>query len=355
MISLTIATLGFVSTLLVLLVLVRLAPSLGLMDQPGGRKDHASQTPVVGGMAITLVFIFALLVLPAQPWWVRSLAILMLLVVGVLDDIHDLPPLPKLLVQAGAALLMFYAADVKLMSVGNLLGHGAIGTSHFAPLITVFAVIGVINAVNMADGIDGHAGALSLITFLAYAYVARESALFDQYKLLLALAGGVAAFLALNTRSPWLKQARTFLGDSGSMMLGFIIACFAVDLTQGAGRTFPPICALWVVVMPLCDCVSLMIRRRLSGHSMFAADHQHLHHYLLARGLRVGQATLASAAISLACAAIGLLGWKLAVPEPVLFGGFVALFIGYHLAMTRAFRRLPAPQIPAGDPGLLAR
>ena len=338
MISLTIAGITFVSTLLVLLVLIRLAPSLKLMDHPGGRKEHPGKTPVVGGLGIAIVTIVALPYLHTQAWMVTVLAYSMLLVIGVLDDVYNLPPTPKFLFQAGASLLMFYLADVKLMSVGNLIGYGPIGTWLFAPAITAFAVIGVINAINMADGMDGHAGFISLITFLAYAYVARESALWDQYKLLLALTGSVTAFLALNARSPWLKQAKTFLGDSGSMLMGFIIACFAVDLTQGPGRTFPPICALWVVVIPLCDCVSLMIRRKRSGRSMFAADRHHLHHYLLMRGLSVGQATMASAAANLVCASIGVLGWKLEVAEPVMFAGFVALFVSYHLHMSRVFR-----------------
>ena len=338
MIGISIVSITFLSTLLLLLILIKLAPAWKLMDHPGGRKDHLGKTPVVGGLAIGLVFVAALVLLQPNAWWASVLAIVMLLVLGVLDDIHDLAPLPKLLTQAGAVLLMFYAGDVKLTIVGDLIGYGPIGTWYFAPLITVLAVIGVINAVNMADGIDGHAGFISLIAFLTYAYVARESALWEQYKLLLALAGGVAAFLFLNARSPWLKHAKTFLGDAGSMMLGFVIAWFAVDITQGPGRTFSPICALWVVVIPLCDCVSLMIRRRLAGGSMFVADRQHLHHYLLTRGLSVGQATMTSVAVNLACAAIGVLGWKLRVPEPVMFAGFVTLFIGYHLHMTRAFR-----------------
>ena len=337
MISLTIASIGFLGTFLVLLVLIRLAPSLKLMDHPGGRKDHLGQTPVVGGLSIALVFVMVLPFLHTQTWVPVMLSMAMLLIIGVLDDLHDLPPVPKFLVQAGAVLVMFYFADVKLMTVGNLVGSGSLGTI-YAPAMTVFAVIGVINAINMADGIDGHAGFISLITFLAYACVARESGLWDQYKMLLALAGGVAAFLLLNARSPWLVQAKTFLGDSGSMVIGFLIGSFAVDLTQGTGRTFPPICALWVVVIPLCDCVSLMIRRRLAGRSMFAADRHHLHHYLLLRGLSVGQATMTSAAVNLVCATIGVLGWKLNVPEPVMFTVFAALFTGYHFHMAHFFR-----------------
>lgn len=341
MTSLLIATLAFAATSLVLQFLIRVAPALRLMDHPGGRKSHVGTTPVVGGLSIAVVFIAALPQLDTQTWVVMVIAISMLLVVGVLDDIHDLSPPPKFLIQACAALAMFYLADVKLMTVGNLIGTGPIGMWLFAPAISAFAVIGVINALNMADGIDGHAGFISLIAFLAYAYVARESALWDQYRTLLVLAGAVAAFLALNLRSPWLKQAKTFLGDSGSMVMGFLIATFAIDLSHGAGRTFSPICALWVVVIPLCDCVSLMIRRKLAGRSMFAADRYHFHHFLLERGFSVGQATMVSASANGVCAAIGVLGWKMSIPEPIMFAGFVALFIGYHWYMSRVSR---APQ-----------
>ena len=308
------------------------------MDHPGGRKDHLGTTPVVGGISIALVFIAALFHVQPNAWWVVALSVLTLLILGVIDDIRDLAPSSKLLAQAGTVLLMYYLADMRLTTVGNLVGFGPIGTWFLAPVITVFAVIGVINAINMADGIDGHAGFISLIAFAAYAYVARESALWDQYKLLLALGGSVSAFLFLNARTPWLKRAKTFLGDAGSMVLGFLIAWFAVDLTQGTGRTFSPICALWVVVIPLCDCVSLMIRRRLGGGRIFAADRQHLHHYLLARGLSVGQATMATSAASLACAAIALVGWKMHVPEPIMFAGFVLLFTVYHFHMAHVFR-----------------
>ena len=338
MITTTIIMIAFFATYILLRALIRLAPTLKLMDHPGGRKDHLGTTPVVGGLSIGLVFIVALIHFQTSGWWADILAVSMLLALGVFDDIHDLAPRPKLLVQAAAVLLMFYFGGLKLLTVGNLIGVGSIGTWFFAPVITVVAVIGVINAINMADGIDGHAGLISLIALVAYGYVARESALWEQYKLLLVLIGSVAAFLALNARSPLLKQAKTFFGDAGSMVMGFIIAWFAIDLSQGEGRTFSPICALWVVVLPLCDCVSLMIRRRLSGGSMFAADRHHLHHYFLMRGASVGQAAMVSTAGNLVCAAIGILGWILRVPEPIMFAGFVALFIFYHIHMTRAFR-----------------
>lgn len=350
MITLNIFAASIAAAVLFMLALIRLAPILRLLDHPGGRKEHAQTTPVIGGLGIALVVLVAVFVLQLPHAHLFSLPVLAILGIGIADDIHEIAPLPKFLAQAAACLLMIYLLGVKLHTVGNLLGLGAIGMWMFAVPMTVFAVIGVINAINMADGIDGHAGGIGLIAFVAYAYVARESGLWEQYKVLVVLAGATSGYLLLNARWPWNKRARTFLGDAGSMLLGFLIGWFAIDLTLGNGspvdtniatRSFPAICALWVIMLPLCDCVSLMIRRKRAGRSMFVADRQHLHHYLLNRGLSVGKASAVSALGSLLCAAVGLAGWKFGVPEPVMFGAFVVFFVVYHRHMQKAFRTMP--------------
>jgi len=347
MISLAIFLSGFGGALFLLLLLIPLAPKLHLIDHPGGRKEHHKVTPLVGGLAIALTFVTSLFFL--MPTYLHGIlfATLLILAIGVVDDIHEIPPIPKFLAQAAACLIMVFLADVMLNQVGDLFGTGAIGLWIFTIPMTVFAVIGVINAMNMADGIDGHVSSIAFITFTAYAYVAYESALWDDYRLLVVLAGAVAGFHLLNARWPWNKQARTFLGDTGSMLLGFLIGLFAIELTTGNGatsnikKTFPAICALWVIVLPLCDCVSLMIRRKLARRSMFVADRQHLHHYLLNRGLTVGQASFVSAVLNTICALIGIVGWKLGIPEPVMFIAFIALFAAYHTYMLIAFRTMP--------------
>ena len=139
----------------------------------------------------------------------------------------------------------------------------------------------------------------------------------------------------------WRKRAAVFLGDAGSMLMGFLLAWFAIDLSSdahGLAQPLPPICALWVVVIPLCDCVSLMWRRHQSGLGAFNADRQHLHHWLLDRGYTVTQANLLMLLASTFCAAVGVGGWKFNVPEPVLFIAFVAVFLFHHLHMSRYFR-----------------
>lgn len=345
--SLYTAALALFTSALLVFFLIRFAASLKLVDHPGGRKEHLGATPLVGGLAIALVLFGALAMYAPTVSVPMALAVFAILVVGFWDDIHEIRPLPKFLVQAAACLIMVLSANVRLHTVGNLFGTAPIGLWVFVVPMSVFAVIGVINALNMFDGIDGHAGGVALVAFSAYAYVARESGLWEEYRILLVLAGATLGFLSFNARFPWNARARTFLGDTGSMLLGFLIGWFAIDLTAGNGapssgtKSFPPICALWVIVIPLCDCVSLMIRRKLARRSMFVADRQHLHHYLLNRSLSVGQASAVSFGANVVCAAVGLLGWKFGLPQPLLFAGFVLFFVVYHWHMVVAFRVMP--------------
>jgi UDP-GlcNAc:undecaprenyl-phosphate GlcNAc-1-phosphate transferase len=338
---------SFLAALAFASLLIRVAPRLGLVDHPGGRKEHASTTPLIGGIAIALACVVGLSLAPIDYAWPLALCIVTIMAVGIADDIHEIAPLPKFIVQAIAALVMVYVAGVQLNTVGELLGFRSIGMWYFVVPISVFAVIGVINAMNMIDGIDGHSSSVALVAFAGYAFVARESGMWPQYQILVSLTGATLAFHLLNARWPWNKRARTFLGDAGSMLVGFLLGWFAIDLSAGNGsvtdgtRTFPPICALWVIVIPLCDCVSLMLRRRKAGRSMFVADRQHLHHYLLNHGLRVGQASAVTAALSVVTAAVGIAGWKLGVPEWVMFAGFVVFFVSYHRFMAHEFKTMP--------------
>ena len=347
MVSAVIFATTFAASGLLALLLIRVAPRLGLVDHPGGRKEHAASTPLIGGIAIALSCVVGLAVVPFPHAWPLALAMLIMMAVGIADDIHEIPPLPKFIVQAAACLVMVYLAGVQLNTVGALFGWRPFGMWLFTVPMSVFAVIGVINAINMVDGIDGNTGGIALVAFAAFAYVARESGMWSQYNVLVSLTGATAGFLLLNARWPWNKRARTFLGDTGSMLIGFLLGWFAIDLSAGNGsptdgmRTFPPICALWVIVIPLCDCVSLMLRRRKAGRSMFVADRQHLHHYLLNRGLGIGQASAVTAGLSVVTALIAIGGWKLGVPEPAMFVAFVVLFVGYHRFMSHAFKTMP--------------
>ena len=331
-------------------VLARFAPTLGLLDHPGGRKDHTGSVPVVGGIALVVTLLCAVFFIdrtPVPPAFLAAAAILV--VVSVWDDWKELDHIPRFAAQIAAVLVMVYGAGVELKSVGDLLGWRPIGLAILSVPMTVFAVVGVINAVNMIDGMDGLAGSTSMVSLAWFGVAATLSGLSGQAGLAWILCGGLAGFLLLNLRLPWQPRARVFLGDAGSTLLGFALAWLAIDLTQGPGRTMPPIAALWVVLLPLADTVSLMARRRSRGHSPFKPDREHIHHFLLAHGFSVSGALGIMVLASAVFGAVGVFGWRMRVPEPVLFWVFFFSFFAYHYAMKRAWARLYADGVEGPD------
>lgn len=323
------------------LVFARIAPTLGLLDIPGGRKVHGRAVPLVGGLAIFVALLSAAWMLgiaPSASYFLFALSIV--IAAGFWDDVTEISPRLKFAIQIIASSIMIWGAGIDLNTVGDLLGWRPIGLSIFAIPLTIFAIVGVVNAVNMMDGLDGLGGSIALVAFAWYAAVAYGSGLDVQFKTALLFCGAIAGFLIFNLRLPWQPRARVFLGDAGSLMIGFALGWFAIDLTQDAGRTFPPIAALWVLMVPLCDCVSLMLRRVRSGQSPFVADSHHIHHYLLARGFSHGQTLTILVSLSGVFGGIGFSAWKLGVPEPFLFWPFFFGFFAYHAWIKRAWAKL---------------
>lgn len=330
------------------LLLSRVAPALGLVDMPGGRKSHARAIPLVGGIAIFIALLGGTRlagIAQDASWFLLALSVV--IAAGFWDDVREIRPRLKLAIEIAASGIMIWGAGVELRSVGDLLGWRSIGLWIFAAPMTVFAMVGVANAVNMMDGIDGLGGSLAFIAFAWYAAVARICGLEVQFHTALVLCGAIAGFLLFNLRFPGRGHARVFLGDAGSLMIGFALGWFAIDLTQGPGRAFPPIAALWVLLLPLADCVSLMARRLAAGKSPFSADRRHIHHYLLARGLGHNQVVAILAAVSLAFGAVGFAGWRAGVPQSLLFWPFFLGYFAYHAWIQRAWDRLAAQDSPA--------
>lgn len=316
----------------------RYAPGLGLMDMPGGRKQHHDKVPLVGGLAMFGGLALAALVagglLAVNAALLAGLALLAL--VGFVDDRNGLSAASRFFIQASAALIMVYWGGVQLNNLGNLFGYGDVYLGRWAVPMTVFAVLGVINAMNMIDGADGLAGGLALIALLAFlAILAAAGGLGGT--LLLALAAAVAGFLAFNLRTPWRDRAAVFMGDAGSMLLGFALAWYAVDLAS-VRHSLTPITAVWLLAVPLMDTVSLMIRRMLKGVSPFTPDCEHLHHILQRAGFSHGQTVVVMHGVALLLGGIGLVGWQLGVPEYVMFYGFMAVFALYLYGVLHAWK-----------------
>jgi UDP-GlcNAc:undecaprenyl-phosphate GlcNAc-1-phosphate transferase len=330
---------AFVTGLLIL-ALRRPAHRWGLVDQPGGRKRHAGAVPLTGGVAITAGFVVALIFNFSAFAQLSALfaGILLLALLGLLDDLGEVSAGTKLLVQVMAALLMTSWGANFLVNLGDLFTTNPINTRHWAIPLTVFATLAVVNSINMFDGIDGLAGSLAFVMLACFTGFAWTVGDVNAARILIVLSGAVAGFLFFNLPWPLRGQHRTFMGDAGSMVLGFAISWFAVSLTQRAGDSVPPPVMLWVLGIVLMDVFTVTVRRLARRRSPMAPDRDHLHHMLMRRGYSARVTLMILVGANAASAGIGAAMWRLGVPDWWIFWSFLAVCAVYFVAFFMPFR-----------------
>jgi UDP-GlcNAc:undecaprenyl-phosphate GlcNAc-1-phosphate transferase len=315
-----------------LVLLHRLAPRLGLMDEPSGRrKTHRHAVAPVGGIAIFAALLIALIVHgnPSVELGYGLLGAAVLVIVGVLDDRFDLGYRLRFLAQIVAASILTLGADIQLFSLGDLLGLGPVELGMIAVPLTVFAIVGLINAFNMVDGIDGLAGGLALIALSGTLILLPPGA--DVMAFVLpALIAAIIPYLAFNLEAPGFRGRKVFLGDAGSLLLGYMVAWALINTSQSGGN-LTPVTALWLAAVPLLDTFSVMGRRLIQGRSPFTADHGHLHHRLLRLTGSARTALVIILSVAAACALLGVLASEHQVSEPQLFALAWVTFGAYAL------------------------
>ena len=324
---------AFLITAILLFELKPLALRIGIVDEPNNeRKHHQGKIPMIGGIAMFCGFMLALLTLNQPLTGLRSLigGAAILIIVGVLDDFHDLSAKIRFLAQIFVGILMSTNGGVILNDFGAI-GFSAapIELGYLALPLTILAVIMAINAVNMVDGIDGLAGGLSLITLSALSFISWKAGLEPTFSILLLLIATVLAFLRFNLPFFGQLRAKIFMGDAGSMFLGFMIVWFLISLSQGEQRAMTPVTVLWIFALPLLDTGSITIRRILKGKSPFAADREHLHHLLLDAGFTVTNTLLIMLGLATSFALIGLIGLYSGIQESIMFWTFMGIFTIY--------------------------
>ncbi|AOY93010.1 undecaprenyl-phosphate alpha-N-acetylglucosaminyl 1-phosphate transferase [Cupriavidus sp. USMAA2-4] len=317
----------------------------GLLDRPGGRKRHYGDVPLVGGIAITFaVWVGAIVFMREQGHYIALLGgLTVLAMVGVVDDLKGMTPLTKLGFQIFAAILMTSWGGVFLMSLGDLMGKREIELANWGIPLTLFAVVAVINAMNMMDGLDGLAGGLAFIIFAWFGYLAGEIGSNSAQRLCVVLCGALLGFLLFNMPNPLRGRKRVFLGDAGSLMLGFGIVWFAVELSQpvyNAGRHVPPVLMLWIAGFLLIDLLAVVTRRMVSGRNPLSADRTHLHHVLIRMDLPPVLVVWIILASNALLGLIGVVAWKAGVPDNWLFLGFLVVAVIHMMIMHNAARFL---------------
>jgi len=274
---------------------------IGAVDQPDQRKVHSRIMPRMGGLAVFLAF--ALTALLTQQLDSRLVGLLggglMIVLLGILDDIKGLPAKVKLLGQiTAAAVVIPFGVQVEFITNpvnGQLLDLGLWGIP-----VTVFWIISVTNAVNLIDGLDGLAGGTSFIAALTMAAVTwQQAASLDGtgtqvVALALILAASILGFLRHN-----FFPAKIFLGDTGSMFLGYALSILAVMGVTKAATAISVIVPMVILGIPLLDVVFAILRRYQSHRPIFQPDKEHLHHRLMALGLSHKQTVLAIYGVNL--------------------------------------------------------
>jgi UDP-GlcNAc:undecaprenyl-phosphate GlcNAc-1-phosphate transferase len=329
------------TTIIFILLLQPFALQIDLTDRPSHRKQHKDATPLIGGLAIYLALLLNLSLkhihLPNQSAYISAISLLVL--IGLLDDYKNLGVKIRLVVQIIACLIMTEAADIKITNLGDLFATGDIQLGVYSTVFTIFCVVGGINAYNMVDGIDGLAGSLSLISILPIAtlsWTAQNWPLLDFSTILIF---EIVAFLLFNLRIFGRTQARIFLGDTGSTLLGFTVCWLTISASQGDQKIFSPTLVLWMIAVPLFDSVCIMLRRIRRGRSPFAPDREHLHHILSLAGYSVNQTLVVLITCSLLLTTTAIVSSHyFKVPEGILFITFLLLFACHFWGMSHAWK-----------------
>ena len=278
---------AFVLTLIFIPPVIFMVKRFKLFDRPNARKEHTVPTPTFGGISIFVGMMVSLLCwfnFNNHPSTVTFfLSMILLFGVGVMDDLKDLAARYKLVIEVGMASLLA-VSGIRITNFGGLFG---ITELHIVAqyIVTVITIVGITNAFNLIDGIDGLAGGLGFMSLVALGIFLTISKDLNYAMIAFAFAGALLGFLYFN-----LNPARIFMGDTGSLVLGFVIAVLCVQLMKVNALYAAPIVpniyvfTLGIVMIPVFDTLRVFGTRIWNGRSPFSADKTHIHHLITNKG-----------------------------------------------------------------------
>lgn len=280
--------LSFCCALVVMPSAIRISQVKRILDLPDSRKMHASPVPLLGGLAIFVSFLLTFTFLSSRYFEPTVLfvitGVVLLFFLGLRDDIQPLDPGVKFSVQLTAAALAVLPGGIRLNDFGGFLGITEVPMAVAIPF-TILLIVFLTNTVNFIDGIDGLAGSLMFLLFSSHAFFFFQAGDLLYSILSLSMAGAVGGFLIYN-RPP----ARVFMGDSGSVTVGFIASvstvrlCGSDALLSAAPNTAGILLPFFLFLLPVADAFRLILLRTFGGRSPFRPDTGHVHHLLVQAG-----------------------------------------------------------------------
>ena len=267
-------------TYLITPLAIRIAHHYDCIDIPSERKFHNVATPRWGGLAFFVGFLSVLFFVNIDTQFFSYLISSgILVIIGAIDDCRRLSWRIKLPATIIATSIVIFGGDILVHQIGTYGQAGGLDLGVMSIPFTFFAVIGVTNAINLIDGLNGLAGGVSLIAFLFMGIAAVLTGNSPVALACFVLVGALGGFLWYN-----FPKARIFMGDSGSLFLGFSLAIFAILLTQSEGSQVETLYPGLLLLIPIIDTVRVMFVRLYHGKNPFRADRTHLHHLMIRRG-----------------------------------------------------------------------
>lgn len=274
----------------------RFAYMVGKVDQPSARKIHKDPIPRMGGIAICMGCFLSLLgieylhpgyfsMMP-DAWQGMVVGGLMIFLVGLMDDLYDLRPKVKLLGQILAASTAFWLG-VKVAFISNPLGGMILFPPWLSFLITVIWLVAITNTINLIDGLDGLAAGVSTIAGITLFVMAMERGQGLSALMAIALVGATLGFLRYN-----FNPAKIFMGDCGSLFLGFMLGALSIIGAMKVAATVAVFLPILILGIPIFDTTFAIVRRLLARKPIFQADKGHLHHRLLNTGMSQRRAVM---------------------------------------------------------------
>lgn len=330
---------AFIGVFAITWLLAPLSSQIGLTDKPTQRKQHEGDIPLIGGLAMFASCSIAALffVPPSSEMAFLLTACALLVMTGSFDDRFDIHYYIRLAIQFIVAIMLIWGANTQLTNLGNLFAYGDIKLYSLSIPITIIAIIGMINAFNMIDGIDGLSGGLALISCIGIYILIGNQISDGAENILLLMIGALSAYLILNLHIFPKWTTKIFMGDAGSMVIGFTITAFLIRYSQESKQLIYPSTCLWLVAIPLMDLVSTFIRRIRHKKNPLRPDRTHVHHIFIRAGFTKTAAMMLIVLTQAIFVSIGILLDKFS-SQTISFVLFILSFLLYLLMLSRAFK-----------------
>jgi len=299
-----VSVIAFIVSFILTPYMAHVGKKQNMLDIPGHRKIHEEAIPNLGGIVIFFGFLLSLLFVVQIEGQVKALLIggVIILLLGVVDDIANLSPKHKFAIQMIPALIVIiYNSDlINGFIVNQLRSFDLLGYLLYP--ILIFWIVGVTNSINLIDGLDGLACGVSIIALITFLILGLKLNLEALNLISIALAGSMLAFLRFN-----FYPAKIFLGDSGSTFAGFVLASTGALWVLNSRTAFFIFIPVIILALPIFDTLFAIWRRYRGHRPIFQADKGHLHHRLLARGISHKNVVLILWGISAICSVIALI------------------------------------------------